>query len=725
MKSLENLLSCVSLTTSRLSRARISLLKETVRKQRDLAEQIRRLKHEVVYRGAEDCDLSLVRAEVVRSWIRSKKYGLETSCFYYGPVLENSVLRGLLEEKRLLLKAADGYLERLVEMFSNRRSSVLLSDENGIMLRVLHSEDGSTRRRIRERLRLVPGSVWTEATVGTCSHVLCTLHQEPIQLWGPEHYSDVGWDQITCSSAPIFDAAGNLAGTLSIGADCYLRQNPYALGMAISAAWAIQNRLQNLERTEQRSFLEKAESGLQAYFITNRQGVITQANDKARAVLVGVGKELVGQPFEVLLGKQPVIEAVLQRGEAFEDVELRLEESDRVLAGCSALPIKDGAGKIYGCLVTLGGAKQNGRRTGIPETRRDSGTSGMAWVLKDRENGSGFESLVGSSPALLQTIEVSRKAALSSANILLQGESGVGKEVFARCIHNLSRPWGPFVAVNCAALPKSLIESELFGYEGGAFTGADRKGRPGKIELAHGGTLFLDEISDMPLEIQPVLLRVLEEKQFMRVGGSRPVRVDFRLIAATNRDLLELTRKQEFRLDLYYRIAVFKIIIPPLRERGLDILELARYFIMAIARREGLPAPALSREAEEILLTYDWPGNVRQLENAMLYAMTMCRRGIIYPEDLPAEIREGGRTEDGGSVGGRPGMVIGAGGSGEDQAAEKALEVRPLPMKELEKRAIKQALAQTNYNVRKAAALLGLGQSTLYRKIRDYNLSKG
>ncbi|MGI9953533.1 sigma 54-interacting transcriptional regulator [Moorellaceae bacterium AZ2] len=725
MKSLENLLSCVSLTTSRLSRARISLLKETVRRQRDLAEQIRQLKYEVVYRGAESCDVPLVRAEIVRSWIRSKNYGLETSCFYYGPVLENSVLRGLLEEKRLLLKAADGYLERLVEMFSNRRSSVLLSDENGIMLRVLHSEDGSTRRRIRERLRLVPGSVWTEATVGTCSHVLCTLHKEPIQLWGPEHYSDVGWDQITCSSAPIFDTAGNLAGTLSIGADCYLRQNPYALGMVISTAWAIQNRLQNLERSEQQSLLEKAESGLQAYFITNRQGVITQANDKARAVLAEVGKELVGQRFDVLLGKQPVIDAVLQHGEAFEDVEMRMERSDRVLVGCSALPIKDGAGKIYGCLVTIGGAKQNGKRISIPETRRDSAASGTALGFKSWENSFTFESLVGSSAALLQTIEVSRKAALSSANILLQGESGVGKEVFARCIHNLSRPWGPFVAVNCAALPKSLIESELFGYEGGAFTGADRKGRPGKIELAHGGTLFLDEISDMPLEIQPVLLRVLEEKQFMRVGGSRPVRVDFRLIAATNRDLLELTRKQEFRLDLYYRIAVFKIIIPPLRERGLDILELARYFVTAIARKEGLPVPVLSREAEAVLLKYDWPGNVRQLENAMLCAVTMCKNGVIYPEDLPAEIQRGPERGSGGALSVNAGSVLAADGLGENPGGEKSLAGKPIPMKELEKRAIMQALAQTNYNVRKAAALLGLGQSTLYRKIREYNLPKG
>ncbi|MGB9860630.1 MAG: hypothetical protein ACPLQP_11915, partial [Moorellaceae bacterium] len=426
MKPLENLLSCASLNTSCLSRARISSLKEMVRQQRDLADKIRRLKYDVVYHGLEACKVSFVRPEIVQSWIRSKNYGLEISRFHYGPVLENFVLRGLLEEKRLLLRAADGYLERLAGMFSNRRSSVLLFDENGVVLRVLHSEDGSTRRRIRERLRLVPGAVWTEATVGTCSHVLCTIIKEPIQLWGPEHYSDVGWDQITCSSAPIFDAAGNLVGTLSIGTNCYLRQNSYALGVVISTAWAIQNQLHNFERTEKHLPLDPAEADCQAYFIINKQGIITQTNGQARRLLAEMSRELIGQHFEEVLGKQPVIDLVLQQGEAFSGVDMKLEKACRVLTGCTVMPVKDGAGRIYGCLVAVKGIKSNGRRNGFSGVFNNA-VGGTPVGERFPENDFSFNTtIVGKSPQIIKAIDIAKRAAYTGANILLQGESGVG-----------------------------------------------------------------------------------------------------------------------------------------------------------------------------------------------------------------------------------------------------------------------------------------------------------
>lgn len=194
---------------------------------------------------------------------------------------------------------------------------------------------------------------------------------------------------------------------------------------------------------------------------------------------------------------------------------------------------------------------------------------------------------------------------------MLIGESGTGKELFAQAIHNNYCPEGPFIAINCASMPRTLIESELFGYEGGTFTGAEKKGRPGKFELASGGTLFLDEIGDMPIEIQPLLLRVLEERKVMRLGGNKYIPVNVRIIAATNKDLCQMISANHFREDLYYRLAVFRIDIPPLRSRKQDTLVLARYFIEETCRRINVKAPELSEDARETIRNYSWPGNAR------------------------------------------------------------------------------------------------------------------
>mgnify|MGYP000855214922 FL=1 len=309
-------------------------------------------------------------------------------------------------------------------------------------------------------------------------------------------------------------------------------------------------------------------------------------------------------------------------------------------------------------------------------------------------------------------LNLAKKFARFNSNVLIQGESGSGKEVYAQAIHNESRPNGPFIAINCAAVPKNLIESELFGYEGGAFTGAERQGKPGKIELANGGTLFLDEIGDMPSELQVALLRVLEDKMIMHVGGSRYIPVDFRLVSASNKDLLDLVEKNEFRSDLYYRISVFKLNIPSLRERTSDIIELAEHFIKISARAQGLLPPTLSNAAKYILLQYNWPGNVRQLQNVMLYATCMSSDGIIRSEHLPDEITK--FKNDPGSEQNLLQIEL----LSDHTAAEKA-ESSP-SMKEVEKMVIKKALDDTNNHIRDAAKLLGLSRSTLYRKIKEY-----
>lgn len=249
-----------------------------------------------------------------------------------------------------------------------------------------------------------------------------------------------------------------------------------------------------------------------------------------------------------------------------------------------------------------------------------------------------FDSIIGSSNTTKKMIYECKRAASSSSNILILGESGTGKELVAQAIHSASKySTGPFVAINCGALPKGLVESELFGYERGAFTGANKDGHPGKFELADGGTLFLDEIGEMPLDVQVTLLRVLETREVVRIGGKYPKPIDVRIIAATNRDLREAVKDKTFRDDLYYRLNVLSIRIPPLRERGDDILELTDYFIKGFSSSKGITY-SVDPRVYDILTRYTWPGNIRELENTIERAVNITDNNMILPEHLPTHI---------------------------------------------------------------------------------------
>ncbi|MCM1564602.1 MAG: sigma 54-interacting transcriptional regulator [Dehalobacter sp.] len=317
-----------------------------------------------------------------------------------------------------------------------------------------------------------------------------------------------------------------------------------------------------------------------------------------------------------------------------------------------------------------------------------------------------FALILGESKALREVIQKARKVARYDGGILLRGESGTGKELFARAIHDESRPDGPFIAINCAAIPKSLIESELFGYEGGSFTGAERRGRAGKIELAEGGTLFLDEIGDMPLDLQAVLLRVLEDKKVMHIGGSKYIPVDFRVIAATNKDLWEMVLKKEFREDLYFRLAVFNLAIPPLHARGNDILKLVEHFIEKNCKRFNINRyPQLSPKVSDVLLKYSWPGNVRELENVIAYSLAMTNGDTIEIKHLPDEMRYTSNLL-------------------REQKANSCIKsLEELSnMEKIEKKAIQDAMSKNGNNIKDTAKMLGLGKSTIYRKIKRYEI---
>jgi two-component system response regulator FlrC len=312
-------------------------------------------------------------------------------------------------------------------------------------------------------------------------------------------------------------------------------------------------------------------------------------------------------------------------------------------------------------------------------------------------------------PAMAPVVEALRRVARTSSTVLFAGESGTGKELAARTLHAWSdRADAPFVAVNCAAISENLLESELFGHEKGAFTGATAA-RRGRIELADGGTFFLDEIGEMKPELQSKLLRVLQERRFERVGGSRTIDVDVRWVAATNRRLEELLATGEFREDLYHRLAVFPITLPPLRERKRDIIPLAHTLLTRIAREIGKHNLTLAENAERAIVAAPWPGNVRQLANALERAAILADGAVIRDEHLALDL--GATNVTRAMVGG--GATGGAAGTGGGRSALSTLE-------EMERTAIEEALAAVNGNRREAAERLGIGVRTLYEKLKKY-----
>ena len=312
-----------------------------------------------------------------------------------------------------------------------------------------------------------------------------------------------------------------------------------------------------------------------------------------------------------------------------------------------------------------------------------------------------FDSIIGNSKALKELKREAQNAAEKAFPVLISGESGTGKELFAQAIHHGGpRRLRPFVRINCAAIPKDLLESELFGYDKGAFTGARAGGKPGKFELGHNGTVFLDEIGDLPLEMQPKLLRVLEDREFERVGGNTVIRSDFRLIAATNQNLEEMISAGRFRKDLYYRLNVIPLRLSPLRQRKSDIVPIARHLLENLAQEATLSGIRMDSATEQALKRHNWPGNVRELSNVLERALSRLEGNTITARDLPlylTRLPKGAQTAYPSSI--------------------KAVQAMA------EKEAILQALEETDFNKARAADLLGIHRTLLYKKMKKYQIA--
>jgi len=345
---------------------------------------------------------------------------------------------------------------------------------------------------------------------------------------------------------------------------------------------------------------------------------------------------------------------------------------------------------------------EEGNITGAVETFRD--ISQIRWLATQLQERYHFGNIISKSDAMLEIYDLIETVSQNDVTILLQGETGTGKGLVAKAIHyNSPRKDKPFITVNCAALPEPLLESELFGHVKGSFTSAIAD-KPGKFELANGGTIFLDEIGEIHSAIQAKLLRVTEDKEFERVGGTKTIKVDVRIVAATNRDLRDEVKQGKFREDLFYRLNVITIKIPPLRERREDIPLLIQYFIEKYNEQFGKEIEGVSQHSIDLMLDYDWEGNIRELENAIEHAFVHCRSKLIMPEHLPEEVR-------------RSSSYAGISAPIDPTSSENPLEAA-------EKTVIFRVLEETKWNIGKTSQILKVSRPTLWRKMKKYEVSK-
>ncbi|MGE5485013.1 MAG: sigma-54 interaction domain-containing protein [Ignavibacteriales bacterium] len=420
------------------------------------------------------------------------------------------------------------------------------------------------------------------------------------------------------------------------------------------------------------------------------RGIILYASRSASRLLKVSTEELVSRPLNFVF-PQVGSDFVRDRGLLeFEAFSLLKGEKSYWLG--TIKPMRN-QGVPQGYVVTFRGVRE------IPRLV-------ASYIRKERQFR--FEDILGSSDCMRKVKEVARSIARGDSTILIQGESGTGKELFARAIHYESlRRRGPFVAINCAAIPEAILESELFGYEEGAFSGARRGGKPGKFELAHDGTIFLDEIGDVPLHLQAKLLRAIEDRMVDRLGGTRPKPVDIRIIAATNKDLRQLAATGEFREDLYYRLAVIPIVIPPLRKHREDIPEYAAYFIREYSRALGKVVEGIEPQALDALTLYQWPGNIRELANALEYAVNLVKDEVIGIDCLPSQVVSA--------------AVGGPSSSGLREAGEMVLPAK----RRVTRQDLVTALGTYGRSTKAkeaVAAAFGISRATLYRKLKEYGL---
>lgn len=623
-------------------------------------------------------------AEVVRSsWQRCAQLGLSEGTRTADVVASRDDLVDRLEANTCLITFAQPVIEHLHQQIARSSSMVLLADRDGTILRAVGDSDFVDRAA---RIALAPGAIWAERIVGT-NAIGTALHDgQTVAIIGEEHYFERN-RFLTCIAAPILAPTGGVLGILDISSDARVAQT-HARALLNTTVEMIENRL--IEAVSEafveihfHPSVEMLSTPLAGLALFDEAGNLRCCNRRARA-LFGADPTR-GEPEGGRFGQYfldnwaQVVDHAFRRPD--RTIKLRTG-SGRELAALLHMRKHETATRPQTSTTTPGIA------TSVPY----SGQPASPPFASSSPTDSALSALDLGDPQIAEAIRRVRRIAQRDIPLLIQGETGTGKEIFARAYHAATpRGQGPFVAVNCAAVPAGLIEAELFGYAPGAFTGASAQGRKGRLREAHGGTLLLDEVGDMPPNLQASLLRVLETRRVAPLGDSNEETIDVSLICATHRPLRELVDLGHFRSDLYFRLSGMMIVLPPLRERSdFDAL------VGQIAREEGLPESAvISEEAFELLRRHRWPGNLRQLRNALRLAVALKENGSgeLRPEHLPVEMLEDDSA------------------AGEDRAVSTDLRANELRM-------VRSAVSRHGGNISAAARELGITRTTLYRKLR-------
>lgn len=640
-----------------------------------------------------------VRPEILDSWCRCYAAGVDPYDGSSHRGLDEVELRKMLNRHQELIEVARPFMVKLHNFVTGSGFAVFLADERGYMMEVMGDEDTVENAR---RENLARGYGWMEEETGTNGIGTALALGKACQISGAEHYGRK-IDSWTCSAAPIIDDDGQVLGALQISGPSN-RAHLHTLGMVVAAVEAISDQMRINKQNRELTVLNNSLNSMfrtmsDGAVIVDREGIIAQINPVAQQML---GRGIMGNSIHEVFGRSRKTTPMMVEARGFADEEVMADTAHgRLHCLVTGMPIKDEEGRVNGAVVFINPINKIKKLA-----NRFSGAEATFY----------FRDIIGDSTPLRDAIQIASQAAFTVSNILITGESGTGKELFAQAIHNHSpRHRGPFVALNCAALPRELIASELFGYVEGAFTGAKRGGRPGKFELAAGGTLFLDEIGDMPLDQQASLLRVLQEKKIIRIGGDKVIPIDVRVICATNRNLQEEVRKGNFREDLYYRLNVILVDVPPLREREEDISLLFDHLLQKISRKLNIHIEYVQPEVRECLQHYSWPGNVRELENVVEKMVNKANGPYLYLEHLPAEIVE---TESNHTHAIPPAAFDPAGEDNRERRKEVISDFL------VERQAIIDSLARHKGNISRVARELGFSRNTIYRKLNFYKISR-
>lgn len=647
----------------------------------DTAEQlIRQAWHEFVEKGK--VQEGIVRPLILKSWLECRKIGLSPFQKKAPYVLSKEELESRKSQCSIFLEVAVPIAMNLYNFVAGSGFIIAIADSEGYLLEIMGDED------VKENVKqgnFIEGANWSEEFAGTNGVGSCLKYNLPLQICGYEHYCICSHNW-TCSGAPIHDSNGKVIGALDMTA---IREkvHSHTLGMIVGAAYAIERQLALMEAWRKVKVADQYKNAIidavsDALIATDSEYKITHFNERAQEML-GINKsEALGVEISKVLG--------LNNKELMKVLEGKKYVTDH------QFNIYTRTGKLH-CSLTSRPIVSNGCLEGlvlvIEKAKRVHRLANKIYGAKASIT---FADILGNDPRFIEMIEMAKVAARSSSNVLILGETGTGKDMLAQAIHNASsRRDGPFIAINCGAIPRELIASELFGYEEGAFTGARKGGNPGKFELADGGTIFLDEIGEMPLELQTALLRVLEQKAITRVGGTDLIPVNVRIIAATNKNLLAEIEKGNFRRDLFYRLNVIAIRTIPLRERKTDIKPLALHFMRKVADQIGKKIETVDEEIWERFITYNWPGNVRELYNAVERIVNIASNNYLGVDLLPEEIKEYGQKDQ--------------------------IKVNG---KKFGREELTTLIKMYNGNISKVAKELGIARTTVYRMMWKYNIQR-